>query len=310
MTVWSTDAVAPGDGFSFWHDAVCQAVLNVSTECPPSGPFRARIAGRQYGSLRCATFQSSSHAIVRTPSHLTSSTDDGYLVSLQLKGEGHIEQGEQRFVLKAGEIAILDGARPFRVGFPRPVERLVAVLPRRMLESRLPWIRRARGCRLSGNAPMTALAREHLILLAQADAHLNAADGALLGENLCNLLAIATAPGQAPNRSDASAESLIALGRHHLDDPELSPQKLAALAGISLRTLHSRFQLLGRPWSRWLVESRLERCEAQLRNPACRERSVSQIAYDCGFNDLSHFNRSFRTVYGTTPTAWRKRRDI
>jgi AraC-like DNA-binding protein len=34
---------------------------------------------------------------------------------------------------------------------------------------------------------------------------------------------------------------------------------------------------------------------------------VSDIAFDCGFNDLSYFNRCFRRRFGLTPTAARGR---
>jgi AraC-like DNA-binding protein len=35
------------------------------------------------------------------------------------------------------------------------------------------------------------------------------------------------------------------------------------------------------------------------------EARVSDIAFDCGFNDLSYFNRCFRRRFGLTPTAAR-----
>ena len=35
-------------------------------------------------------------------------------------------------------------------------------------------------------------------------------------------------------------------------------------------------------------------------------RSVSEIAYDNGFRNLSNFNRQFREVYGTAPGEYRK----
>jgi AraC-like DNA-binding protein len=37
------------------------------------------------------------------------------------------------------------------------------------------------------------------------------------------------------------------------------------------------------------------------------ERRISDIAFDCGFNDLSYFNRCFRRRFGLTPTAARAR---
>jgi AraC-like DNA-binding protein len=35
------------------------------------------------------------------------------------------------------------------------------------------------------------------------------------------------------------------------------------------------------------------------------DRRISDIAFDCGFNDLSYFNRSFRRRFGLTPSAAR-----
>ena|ERR1700722_1498473 len=35
--------------------------------------------------------------------------------------------------------------------------------------------------------------------------------------------------------------------------------------------------------------------------------SVAQIAYASGFNDISHFNASFRAAFGRSPTRWRGR---
>ena len=35
------------------------------------------------------------------------------------------------------------------------------------------------------------------------------------------------------------------------------------------------------------------------------ERRISDIAFDCGFNDLSYFNRAFRKRFGATPSELR-----
>jgi AraC-like DNA-binding protein len=37
--------------------------------------------------------------------------------------------------------------------------------------------------------------------------------------------------------------------------------------------------------------------------------NILDICYDCGFNNLSHFNKQFRKFRGTTPTRFRKVRD-
>jgi len=51
-----------------------------------------------------------------------------------------------------------------------------------------------------------------------------------------------------------------------------------------------------------LNELRLRKAAELLANG---EGRVSDIAFECGFNDLSYFNRCFRRRFGLTPTAAR-----
>ena len=39
------------------------------------------------------------------------------------------------------------------------------------------------------------------------------------------------------------------------------------------------------------------------------DQNIVDISYDCGFNNLSHFNKQFRKFIGKTPTQFRKLRD-
>ena len=40
-----------------------------------------------------------------------------------------------------------------------------------------------------------------------------------------------------------------------------------------------------------------------LRDPRYAATSISDIAFACGFGDLSYFNRAFRRRYGATPSG-------
>ena len=223
MTVWTTDTVKPGDRFSFWREVVCRTVLNVATEARPE-QFWARISGRNFGDLRFAAFDSSSHEIVRSKEHLASAPADNYLISLQRKGRCHITQGaDEAFLLDPGEIAVVDGQEPFRVTFGSSVSRVLAVVPKAELDMRVPWLRHIPQRKISADSEFAELTRMHLLRLANSRNDLSEGEVRLLTENLYNLLALsfahhASADGSRPEpqRSLRSAGRISAIPIYRL----------------------------------------------------------------------------------------------
>jgi AraC-like DNA-binding protein len=85
----------------------------------------------------------------------------------------------------------------------------------------------------------------------------------------------------------------------HLADPDLSPAKVAAALGISVRALHLLFEPTGGSFARTVLRRRLEECRAALlANPT---RPVTDIAFAWGFGSLSGFYRAFQAAFGLTP---------
>lgn len=62
-------------------------------------------------------------------------------------------------------------------------------------------------------------------------------------------------------------------------------------------------QSTGVPPHRWLQQRRIERAMAMLRNG---ERTLAEVACECGFADQSHFTRVFSRSVGTSPGRWRR----
>jgi AraC-like DNA-binding protein len=55
------------------------------------------------------------------------------------------------------------------------------------------------------------------------------------------------------------------------------------------------------------MERRLARAHAALGDRRSERRSVTDVALDCGFGNISYFNRQFRARYGATPSDIRNR---
>jgi AraC-like DNA-binding protein len=88
-------------------------------------------------------------------------------------------------------------------------------------------------------------------------------------------------------------------------DPEYSSARLAQAVGISRRYADSIFAEMDNSFGRALLEKRLERCHLLLSDPAFRQRSITDIAFETGFNNLSHFSKKFRERFGVSPRSIR-----
>jgi acetamidase/formamidase/AraC-like DNA-binding protein len=92
-----------------------------------------------------------------------------------------------------------------------------------------------------------------------------------------------------------------------LGDPDITPARIAQMEGISERYLQKLFETSGDNFTHYLRERRLQRCSADLANAAEGHRSVSDIAFGCGFSNAAHFSRCFRDRFGLSPSAFRQR---
>ena len=303
VDIWSTNAVQGRERFSYWRDAVCRAVFGISIEAPPER-FSARIAARSAGPLRFAISESTGYELIRSARDIDREPADHYSIYLQLSGSSVSTLHDQQVSLEAHDMAVYDGKKPFRA--LHSGRRAIAVVPRPMIDLRAPWLRRRKPHKLAAS-PYLNLARRHLLQLSAPDTALSETEAILLTENLCNLVALASAGGIATDRlePDLQIQAILVFCRQNLHEPDLSPQRVADRFRVSVRTLHARFSQIGQTFGRWLLEARLDACGTALHDAHQRNLNISEIAYRIGFNDLSHFNKAFRARFGMTPRDWR-----
>lgn len=308
MNTWTTDTVNERERFSFWREMICNTLFSISPEAP-GNRFSARLAIRTAGPLRFAMCESTRYEIIRTQRDIARAPADLYTIYLQRRGRTVINQCGETIEFHRNDIVLSDCRQPYRANLSNDGCRAVALVPRVMVDWRAPWLRHRPVIKLNSNSPFTDLARRHFMHLVSND--LNETETSLLTDNLCNLLALASATDIKPGRMrpELQIQAMVAFSQQNLHRSELSPQIVAAHCGISVRTLHLRFAKFGQTFGNWLLETRLNACGKALRDPFQKARGISEIAYGYGFNDLSHFNKSFRARFGVSPSEWRAERE-
>jgi AraC-like DNA-binding protein len=90
-----------------------------------------------------------------------------------------------------------------------------------------------------------------------------------------------------------------------LASPKLSVQAVATRQGISPRYVQILFEEQGTTFSQYVTGQRLARAYRLLTDAQLADRSITSVALDVGFGDLTYFNRVFRQCYGGTPSEVR-----
>jgi AraC-like DNA-binding protein len=76
--------------------------------------------------------------------------------------------------------------------------------------------------------------------------------------------------------------------------------------GVTPRYVHLLLEETGKSFTHHVLERRLERAAALLRDLRWHNRKIADVAAAAGFNDLSYFNRAFRRRFGATPSDVRQ----
>ncbi|HEY2798269.1 MAG TPA: AraC family transcriptional regulator [Thermoanaerobaculia bacterium] len=136
--------------------------------------------------------------------------------------------------------------------------------------------------------------------------------GRLYGESLANALAVYLVGRygvrRAPPRTPVGGMPGRRLRRvlDYIGENLTGDLGLADLAGVAGMSPHYFSELfrrsMGRPPHQYVLSQRIERAKKSLRNP---KHSVLEAGLSAGFDNPSHFARTFRRLVGATPRQFR-----
>jgi len=89
----------------------------------------------------------------------------------------------------------------------------------------------------------------------------------------------------------------------HICSP-LKVEELAFLCHMSTSTFNRKFkQIYGTSANKYLNTKRLEKAKSLITSS---DKSLTEIALQCGYEESSYFSKSFKQFYGTSPSDYRK----
>ena len=231
---------------------------------------------------------------------------------LNSRGAHLVGQVGREVVLGDGDATLISLTEPLETTHRPPGELLVLRVPRPLLAPRLAQGQDGFLRLIPHGSPALGLLTKYLDVawqertLATPDLH-----GPVVS-HLHDLMAVAI--GATPDAEHiAQGGGLRAARLHaikqdiarHLDRRDLSVSALAARHGCTPRLVQRLFEQEGSTFTEHVLDQRLVRAYRMLSDPRRRGDKISAVALDCGFGDVSHFNRAFRRRYGAAPSEVR-----
>lgn len=233
--------------------------------------------------------------------HDIARTDGEYLVMLMtLRGREIVGQVGVQSQLRPGSVVIWDSTHPAEFVVQEPLVKRSLFVPKAALAEV-----GSRGMLLTGTVlDQTSPAVTLLSLYLDGLAHTldDLPLGALPAARNATIELLAAAlqedpigpPGH-PAVVRSAAETYI---DRHLSDPTLTPATVAAVVGVSLRTLHRAYESADDTVSSLIRTRRL----ARSRDDLLAGQTVAQVARRWSYSDASHFSRTFKQHFGYNPS--------
>ncbi|QAU44893.1 AraC family transcriptional regulator [Bradyrhizobium guangzhouense] len=272
-------------------------------------PFRAAMNSIHIGTTLLGRCNGSFVTVRREKRQVIETGDDRFcLVRNTGDRPSQVIHRGREFTMRPGSMVLLKLDEPFFAADGASQKRFTNVhLPVDSLRAMVTDVDDLVGCELEPGGALS-LVMDYSDLLLR---HPAAADeaGMAIASHLLDLAAIGLGA-----RSDVAAaarrrglravrlKAVLSILDVRFHEPDFSAQKLANAAGLSERYVNELLFEAGASFTTRLTELRLRKAADLL---AHREGRISDIAFACGFNDLSYFNRCFRRRFGLTPTAAR-----
>jgi AraC-like DNA-binding protein len=308
---FSSDRYPEGDRREAWEAILARKLLQVDVESPVDAPYRAHASLRLLHGLRFGSgiFGASTN---RRDKSMVKDDNDDFAMIINMEGVLNARQRGREFTLDEGDAYLMACSEEGTYARPARGRVLFARFPHQAVAPLVPSLYDRVARPIPRSTEALHLLTTYFNVLEDNQALATPDLRKLVVRHVYDLLALVLNPTR--DQAEA-AEGGLRAGRlnaikayvtEHLDIHDLSVADAAAHSRLSPRQVQRLFETEGRTFSAYVLQERLARVYAELIDPRS-QRGVSDIAYDCGFGDISHFNRAFRRRFGASPTEVRHR---
>lgn len=303
---WSSSSVEPSKQFNKWRDFVVDAHLFWDIKSPHCDKFPAFLRQGRFDGHRLIHLTAASGGVTGKRSRHEIAKDDEEFYNLIYVDEGKLglDFGSHKILLDSGTFAMWDTSRPLNFDIVEQLREISFSVPKKRIESALLQPEEFCGRVMRSTFGVSKMFIDCLIALETNFGGMSSCEANDVVDAATEMM-IATLLSKVELPIDASHKRQLqhvmdSIDRQ-IDNPCLTPRRVAREAGLSERQLFRLFATAGTTPAAWIRQRRLERCRHDLLSPSCAHMSVLEVAAYWGFIDASVFSRCFRQQFGVSP---------
>ncbi len=306
----STDSVRQSDRFAYWREAVCDSYVMLDCQSPNPEHFNGEILLNRMSRLSTSFVTGSKQLVTRRKRDISRSGDESFLISLQLKNCGVIQQGDRAAYLQPGDFALYSSTDRYSLDLPDRFRQLVVQIPRDELLNRLPMADLLTGICVSGKSPIGSVINDSVLRLVSAIDQSNETVQQCMQDTIVDLFVTGLASLQEARHELSKPEQQVllradAIIQSNLHSADFDRNALASAMGMSLRRLSEIYQSDKRSISSTIRDMRLAKIAADLKDARFSRQTIQEIAIKWGMENQKSLIRNFKARFGKTPSEYR-----
>ncbi len=307
---WRSSDFLPEQQYEAWRAALNESYLSWELGNSSSPQFSAEIDMRNIGGVRLLHCISDPCQGRRTKHEINQDSEAYYGLLFVYDGYESVKCKDNDISVDNCHSILWDSTRPIEFGFADKLKKVTLLVPQDLLKSRFPSIDRFVNEKINMSSGIGAITASYMISLAKEATFIERGWGDSMVDVSLELISTCL-EAKLPRPVTKARSSLLSNVKNYiennLDNPDLGPSIIALEFFISNRYLHLLFEDEGTTVSNYILHKRLEKCRRELTHNGQYKKSVTEVAYQWGFNDSAHFCRVFKKLFGLSPREYQKR---
>ena len=308
-----TAEVAAGERVAFWRGWIAQLFQGLKADEYGDADFSGRVSTWHAGEVVLTHLEATRHRVMRS-SAVARATGTPYLkIVAPWFGCAGVEQKGRETWVTPGQWSIYDTTDSYAVANPERVEHLIVMLPKRAFAERglqPAALDALMARRLGGSGGISRLALDTMRNAFRELPNMPESSARGVGDAITQLvhLSLLDLAGHATalTQREALRERIKQHVAAHLTDPGLTVDAMARALNVSRRQLYNAFAEEADGVAGYILARRLEACRQAFVDHASAHRSITEIAFAAGFQNMAHFSRVFRAHLGAAPSDYRR----